>query len=216
MGKYVGFDPGGAGSFGWCVLEGDHFPLEVRGSGNVDHASQALDAALAVAGAKVDGIGIDAPLFWRSDGGRRVDQIVRDRMCPFGAATTVLSVNSLQGACLVQGVAVALLARQVLPGIPISESHPKAMLRLLGFVPKGKKVSEVSWDSLNNYFIGPICGVFDHARDAALGALSAYAMTTRLSGWSDIFEDEKKSDHAGSSSAKLLDARFSIILVPEM
>jgi len=45
---------------------------------------------------------------------------------------TVQAVNSLRGACLVQGILTAILLRQRVPEIHVSESHPKAVLWLLG------------------------------------------------------------------------------------
>src|SRR5262249_14114045 len=41
-------------------------------------------------------------------------------------------LNSLRGAVLVQGLCPAMLLRERVHGLPITETHPKDLLRLLG------------------------------------------------------------------------------------
>ena len=193
MGVYLGFDPGGAGAFGWCLAEGNALPLHVIETGVGDHAQNALDGALAVAGKRtINGVGIDAPLFWRRDGDRQVDQLVRTQIVELGSpGGTVNSVNSMRGACLVQGVAIGMLLRQTLgPDTPISESHPKAALWLLQVATRRKPPAAISLTQMPVYFTGNIQHKSDHERDAAMGALSAFAMTTNLQGWQDLFQHE--------------------------
>lgn len=134
MNYLIGFDPGGERNFGWCVVrDRREWPLRVVRTGIADHAAEAVEAAYKAVpkGASVIGVGIDAPLFWVADGSRAVDNALRERIRCLGvphAAGTVLQVNSLCGACLVQGMLAGVLSRQCSPGVPISESHPKAML----------------------------------------------------------------------------------------
>lgn len=193
MGVFLGFDPGGAGAFGWCVLEGNGLPLNVTARGIGNHAHDAVDSALAAVGGKpVSASGIDAPLFWRSDGDRQVDQMVRTQIIALGAAGgTVNSVNSMRGACLVQGVMVGVLLRQSLGSdTQLTESHPKAALWLLHVAVPGNPPDAITLAQLNQYFVGNVQHASDHERDAALGALSAFAMTSNLQGWHDLFPHE--------------------------
>lgn len=66
MDAFLGFDPGGAGAFGWCVLSGAQLPLQLVKRGVANHATQVVDDALSAVGAnQIRAAGIDAPLFWR-------------------------------------------------------------------------------------------------------------------------------------------------------
>jgi hypothetical protein len=38
MDMFLGFDPGGAGAFGWCVLVGTRLPLQLLKRGVAHHA----------------------------------------------------------------------------------------------------------------------------------------------------------------------------------
>jgi len=193
MGVFLGFDPGGAGAFGWCVLDGNALPLNLRARGIANHAHDALNGALQAAGNNaIDAVGIDAPLFWRSDGDRQVDQVTRTQIVGLGSpGGTVNHVNSMRGACLIQGVAVGLLTRQLVrPDVPISEAHPKAMLWLLGVASPANPPENISLADLPGYFVGNVQGASDHERDAAVGALSAFAMVNQLQNWHDLFQHE--------------------------
>ena len=193
MVMYLGFDPGGAGTFGWCVLEGDVLPLTVVESGVCNHAHQAISVALEVTGKRtVAAAGIDAPLFWRSDGDRVVDQQLRKQISRLGAhAATVNSINSMRGACLVQGMMTAMLLRQRLgPGVQLTETHPKAGLWLLGIATRPHTPDQVKCSELSAYMQGDFEQHSEHERDAAFGAMSAFAMNHRLNGWHDLFPVE--------------------------
>jgi hypothetical protein len=189
-GVLVGLDPGGACAFGWCVLEdGPQLPLQLRKSGIADHAAAALDAVnCAVGTSEVIGAGIDAPMFWTASGDRGVDKYVRTAICKLGASGgTVAHVNSLRGACLVQGVLAATLLRQQNATLPITEAHPKAALWMLGEATVAMKVPDISGRALAKYFdVGAHAMAKDHERDAALGALTAWAMIHEAAGWQDI------------------------------
>ena len=74
------------------------------------------------------GLGIDAPMWWSSHrgGGRKADEAIREK---YGIHPgTVQSVNSLRGAALVGGAMLAFRVRQAFSCVPITESHPKALL----------------------------------------------------------------------------------------
>lgn len=190
----LGLDPGGAGAYGWAVAEHSQtLPLALRLTGVADNAEQAVEAALTAVGDDlVKGAGIDAPLFWVAAGDRVADRTVRTAICERGAAGgTVQHVNRLQGACLVQGVLGGVLLRRRLPGLPMSESHPKAFLWLSGVANEALHPRDVVFASLSKYFIGIPAGVADHERDAAIAALSAWAMDVRPPDWRDLLSLEK-------------------------
>jgi hypothetical protein len=186
----VGLDPGGRNAFGWCVVDdGAALPLRVRSFGVANDADEALRAVDAVAGSDIAvAAGIDAPLFWTTSGDRNVDAHVRQAICRRGASSgTVGHVSSLRGACLVQGVLAAALLQQRWPGLPLTEAHPKAALWMLGDASKTRKPATLAMTDLARYFDVSGGGSWsEHSRDAALGALAAWAMLHRAPGWSDI------------------------------
>lgn len=189
MGTYLGFDPGGSGKFGWAVVSGETFPLRLVGRGTAHHAQGAFKAATDCAGTKINAVGIDAPLFWNPAGDRRADQKVREAItrlgCPGG---TVSSVNSLRGACLIQGILVAMMCQRSANGAPITEAHPKALLWLAGKATSARPPVDVAMSDLGEYVVGSkLQGATDHERDAVLGAVAAFAMECRLTGWQDLY-----------------------------
>src|SRR4051812_16049413 len=127
----LGFDPGGAGMFGWAVAEtGSGNSARLIASGRASNAEVAVDLALrcVAAGEVPTAAGIDAPLYWTATGERRADAYVRRQIHRRGAphpAGTVQHPNSLRGACLLQGVVAATLLRRRYPMLPITETHPK-------------------------------------------------------------------------------------------
>ena len=128
---FLGFDPGGKKAFGWCVLnvatDSDSAQLI---SGTCSNATEAIAAVSASSDRQPAAVGIDAPMYWSLEGDRRSDQIVRTIVVRLGGQSGMVShVNSLRGACLAQGILVAVLARAKWPDSPITESHPKALLR---------------------------------------------------------------------------------------
>ena len=122
---WVGADPGGIEAFGVAVVDGSGNTRCVTVS-SVDEAARWIGEA----GTPL-GIGIDAPMWWSAakGGGRRADERLREA---YGIpAGTVQSVNSLRGAALVGGALLASRMREAIIGVPITESHPKALLRAL-------------------------------------------------------------------------------------
>jgi hypothetical protein len=134
MSIYLGFDPGGAGHFGWCVARESGsrtLPLIVLGIDVADHARDAVEAAIGhvPAGEPVLAAGIDAPLIWSRIEGRKVEGELRCQIRRADSKTaegTVQHVNSLRGACVVQGMMTAVFLREAFAGLPLSEAHPKA------------------------------------------------------------------------------------------
>jgi hypothetical protein len=193
----IGFDPGGEKSFGWCLAKySEIYPLNVVKSGCVNNASEALQVVKRLIPDNVSPLaaGIDAPLFWRSDGDRKADLNVRQAIRRRGAPSpggTVQHVNSLRGACLAQGMMISVLLKELWPTILITESHPKALRflmpdadsRLEGFHPQ----------------------TTEHELDAGLGALTAWALLVKPAGWQDLSRlDERTYTLLGATPAYMM------------
>jgi predicted nuclease with RNAse H fold len=196
--RFVGFDPGGDKRFRWCVVEGARRPLSVIRSGCVSDAAAAVEAVLRAVGApfRIDGVGIDSPLFWVPSGRRRVDSIVREAIKSTGAPNaggTVQQVNSLRGACITQGVVAAHLIRRVIPGVRITEAHPKALLWLINVASTERQVRDVRMEHLTEFVFCQAAGISEHERDAALGAVAAWAMASTAPGWKDISVEDPEA-----------------------
>ena len=190
----LGFDPGGDNAFAWAVCEfATQLPLRIIASKIAPHARAAVVAALASCpDAEVLAAGIDSPLFWASNGDRLADRRVRRALTQAGcttAAGTVQHVNSLRGACLVQGVMAAYELRRLRPAVTISESHPKAALWLSGFASRGRPSSAVQPADVPDLHCDRPWST-EHERDAALGALPGWAAIIRPPTWVDLLAYE--------------------------
>jgi len=177
MAQFIGIDPGGEDATGWCVLGAEGAkPIEVI-TGVCTGVSECFSAVRAHINGEPFSIGIDAPLFWTASGDRLSDRRIRSAVVSAGGKSgTVSHVNSLRGACLVQGVLAAATAANIWPLIKITEAHPKALLRL--WPEAGEFVRGYQFRS-------------EHERDAALGAYSALAFFERRQGWIDWASREK-------------------------
>jgi len=196
--RFVGLDPGGAGQFGWCVVAGSGPPLCLVQSGCTGDAAAAVRSVLGVLdpSREIHGVGIDSPLFWTPSGTRRVDCAVREAIKGAGAPNvggTVQHVNSLRGGCITRGVVAAHLLRQAVPGIRITEAHPKALLWLIKVASAKRRVIHVTMGHLAEFIACDVVRLSEHERDATLGALAAWAMVSAAPGWRDIALDEKDS-----------------------
>ena len=194
----AGFDPGGESQFGWCVVEASgELPLSLHRTGVASNAAEAVNCVLKEVPSESTLIaaGIDSPLFWLPDGDRNADRVIRNEIKKLGASSpagTVQHVNSLRGACLVQGVLAAMLLRAAIPSINITEAHPKALLWLIGVATERQPVKSVTMRELSEFFSFRSCDLSEHERDAALAALGAWAMTIKASGWEDLFALERQ------------------------
>ncbi len=194
----VGFDPGGINQFGWCLTEtSKEGRLKVLDCGLESHAAGAVDTILKhiPARSEIMAVGIDSPLYWNPSGSRNADKLIRRAMRQRGASNvsgTVQEVNSLRGACLSQGIMTAHhLMRQHKPNVRITESHPKALLWLLGYASPARKVRNISIADLGDRVIGMSRETSDHERDAVLGAITANAMVTGQEDWRELRNDER-------------------------
>ena len=179
IGLILGFDPGGAGNFGWsvCSVASDHLqrPLETSLADDawdaLNQVKQAIKSPDLPGDPSVLAAGIDAPLFWGKRGNRAIDAVLRRALKRSNFPTpggTVQEVNSLRGACLVQGVLLGRHLRDWKPGLQITEAHPKALQHLLRHSgqPEMTKLARLT-EGLED------C---EHVRDATLSAVAAWAM----------------------------------------
>ena len=193
---FIGFDPGGKKQFGWAICSPERSRLKILQTGKSDHAEGAFKAVKEAIPyqAKIIGAGIDSPLFWVPDGGRNVDSLVRNAIKKLGAKTpsgTVQQINSLRGGCLVQGPLIANLLTEKYPGILITESHPKALLYLLGIANKDVALKSITVVDLKEYVHTANNSYSEHERDAILGAVTAWAPTKTQSHWKNLAIQEK-------------------------
>lgn len=194
MDIYVGFDPGGKDKFGWAACASEGKLLRVLATGTVGQAKEAVDQAISAV--PKDGIlvgaGIDAPLFWTEDEGRHVDKLVRRAIQRLGAISpggTVQHFNSLQGACLVQGILTAKLLHERLSDVVLTEAHPKALLYLLGIAGVERNPASITLTHLSEY-VAYDASIGEHERDSVLAAITASAQKIRRRGWINLFEKE--------------------------
>jgi hypothetical protein len=95
-------------------------------------------------------------------------------------------VNSLQGAVVVQGVLLAMRLREEAPGLSITETHPKALLKAL-------KIEGQPWKVIADLFC--IDGAEpdnEHKRDALLSAVAAREGARKV--WRDLSVDRGPSE----------------------
>ena len=188
---FLGFDPGGAnpaerhGSFGWCVCQvvDEMFAYRCSGLGrNAGDVVEQVSGELA-GNDRVLGVGIDAPMFWSVTGEvRSVDDIIRDE------GAQVQQVNSLTGACLVQGILVGATLYQRFKA-PITEVHPRALRHLL----RDRSADNVLPAELERYEADLRRSPNDnenHEWDALAAAYAAWRMYQRDPEWRDLFPEE--------------------------
>lgn len=177
----VGLDPGGARAFGWAIVTGSFSaPLFLEG-GVCNGARSAIAEVERHLPGQPAGVGIDAPLFWSPLGDRAADKHVRRLVCQSGGhAGTVSHVNSLRGACLVEGAIASQLVNQRWPTAAITEAHPKALLAVSA---EAREFSDLPC----------IQGPGDHIRDAAIAAMGALAMLEKQASWKDLADIEAEA-----------------------
>ena len=196
-GLILGFDPGGKdkgkGKFGWSICSTDNGnlqpPLETGLATNARNAllqvQQALGRYSPHGDVPVLAAGVDAPMFWSDNGSRTVDDVLRkalrDKQFPTPGGT-VQQVNSLRGACLVQGMLVGKYLHETWV-LPITEAHPGAMEYLLRYSDQHKVTRMVE-----HVTAGIANG---DQRDATLAAVVAWGMLHQPPGWRDLYPLER-------------------------
>jgi predicted nuclease with RNAse H fold len=157
---WIGADPGGKGNFGLAILQDD-------GTAQTWCVSCADEATTLVQqnvkGASPSGIGVDAPLWWSSgpSSDRKADQWLRKTYGLSGGQ--VQTVNSLRGAALAQGMIFVQRIREVFPAVPVTETHPNAVLKAL----------KLDSDGFYERFSVKVNHDSKHERDAVISAVAA-------------------------------------------
>ena len=157
---WVGADPGGKGNFGIAILT-DNSQAKTKA---VNCADEAIDFVRAHLDRKPSGVGVDAPLWWSSgrSGDRAADRWLRQQ-CELSGGE-VQAANSLRGAALTQAAMFVYRLRVLYPDVPVTESHPKALLKVL---TKG------NWSEFATRFALRKGTTNEHERDALAAAVSA-------------------------------------------
>jgi hypothetical protein len=174
----LGLDPGGKKNFGWArlIIDGSGTPASLE-TGVASSVLTAISEATRGRQDIPEAVGIDAPLYWVIEGDRTADATVRRRVCAAGGnAGTVGHVNSLRGACLVQGVLAARQVSEKWPAAKVTEAHPKALL-----------ISH----SAAGQFLEPHSFSTDHERDSAIAAYAAWMCASASNGWEDLVLKER-------------------------
>jgi predicted nuclease with RNAse H fold len=176
---FIGFDPGGIKSFGWAVMNCNENGGRIEiNTGVVSNAPDAVAKVSQYTVSNPNAVGIDAPLYWVIKGDRWSDNHIRKRVIAAGGQSgTVSSVNSLRGACLVQGILTARLVITSWPSVLITEAHPKALLRI------SKEAFEFVEQNIPK-------GISEHERDAVVSAYSAWAAATSHPSWCNLLSQE--------------------------
>ncbi|WP_102945974.1 DUF429 domain-containing protein [Stenotrophomonas sp. VV52] len=175
--QFVGIDPGGELAMGWCVMTVHDAGVRLD-SGICTGADTCLGSIASHVEGPPAAVGIDAPLYSTYDGDRVSDRRIRAAVAfAGGSGGTVNHVNSLRGACLVQGILAAVAIAQRWPSTRVTDSHPKALLRV--------------WPEADA-FVSKYPFRTDHERDAALGAYAAKAYYDQSPGWVDWITRENK------------------------
>ncbi len=157
---WLGADPGGEGNFGIAILTSKKIVKALA----VDCADDAIIFMREHSNHAPAGVGVDAPLWWSSgrSGDRYADQWLRKRYGLSGGE--VQAANSLRGAALTQGAMFVQRLREIYPDVPVTESHPKALM---------KAVAENSWAIFSARFEVKAAPPNEHTRDAIVAAVAA-------------------------------------------
>jgi hypothetical protein len=191
----LGFDPGGktdGGNFGWCICSEDDCGF-LTGPPTTGLAKDAKDAirkvkkALMSSGCNpsVLAAGIDAPLFWSTKGDRQIDEAIRNalRNTKFPKKSlggTPVTVNSLRGSVLVQGMLLGHYLREEWTDLEITESHPRALKHLL------KHTGQIPIYDMAQPLICNLATKTEHERDATWCAVAAWAMVHQSPPWKNL------------------------------
>jgi len=84
-----------------------------------------------------------------------------------------------------------VLLRDAFGSLPITESHPKALLWLLRLANPRQHPSGFALSALSQFRIMKSEDGTDHERYAALASLSAWAMLSQPPGWRNLYLEEQ-------------------------
>lgn len=168
---YLGYDPGGGGAHGVAAID-----ARQAACATVPTAEDALDwFRERCRDQEPKALGVDTLTLWSTGpaGWRPADRALRTAYP--GVATSVTAPNSLYGAMLINGIAVALALRNAFERLRITETHPKVLYFTLtqsvyDFVQRRDQMVQklVDWVALGPCHVGD-----DHAWDALASAFAA-------------------------------------------
>ncbi|MDD9810529.1 MAG: hypothetical protein OXU71_02255 [Gammaproteobacteria bacterium] len=180
---FLGYDPGGVNKHGIAQAR-------ICANGTFDGApeTRALENAKAVSAwvddcmerEKVTALGIDTMLAWSVTGKRACDDALKKQYPSH--SRSVIHQNSLYSAMTVNGAMVAMKAQTF--GIPLCESHPKLLLRILdlGDIANRELFERFNMAKLKN----------DHAADALVAAWCAAQWHFKR--WSiDLYDEAREA-----------------------
>lgn len=204
----AGFDPGGKNHFGWSLLESCNNNLIIINAGVSSNAHEAVKTIVNEAkGKKIWAAGVDGPLYWPIENSRRcVEDILRAKTNGV-INPSILSVNSLQGACLAQSLIVMDLLINKYTKIKITETHPKILFHFINLessrenLYKYKKIMEKIVEQHKDN---------EHVRDAVLSAIAASNMLNKSKKWINLMKDD-----AVKSELKFFPAGEASYYMPE-
>ena len=142
--------------------------------------------------------GIDAPMFWSRCGwNRKVDDILRQTLedggFPEKCIKSVMHINGIYGAALVQGMLLGKYLREdeEWEDLKITESHPTVLRCLLKFSRQSRMVrSGLKKFGMVEVVQQTIAKPVTHEQDATRSALSAWAMLQEPPGWQNLYIKE--------------------------
>lgn len=167
----LGYDPGGGGAHGVAALHGDRVENDTLRT-----AREATDWLLSRCrvGEKVV-LGVDTLTLWSSgpSGWRPADRELRARYPR--AQNSIISPNSIFGSMPLNGAVVMRRLAEGVPGIRITETHPKVLWFALTGTPYNyADQSELMQQSLDGWIgLGPLQYHSEHAWDALISAYAA-------------------------------------------
>jgi len=172
--NFIGYDPGGNNKHGVAALtvkKGKPISAE---SALVKTAEEAI-FWLSKRGGQRAAIGVDTLTCWSTgpSGWRPADRWLQERYPEVRGSVT--SSNSLYGSMSINGMATLIAMRRAVPGLTITETHPKVLhwhmaRRRYDFDTNRKSMLETLSAGLGFQFS---CES-DHEWDAALSALAAF------------------------------------------
>jgi hypothetical protein len=171
-GVVIGYDPGGRGAHGLAavLVEGGRpRSISMRTVGTTEEAVAFVEGT-----SDVIALGVDTLTCWSTGPGgwRPADRWLRERYKE--VASSVQSPNYLSGAMVVNGMAFLLAARQRLPEIFVTETHPKVLLFHLAETKYDYVGSKELMDKALARALGvPVAPANEHEWDAALSACAA-------------------------------------------
>jgi hypothetical protein len=192
----LGYDPGGAKKSGkgqsgvGCLKDQDGQLLF--------HTSQCRSVADALGwfsemcGNKApEAIGIDTFLHWAptEKGWRPVDVVLRKEYP--AVANSILPTNSTAGSMAIQGMALAIAAKNKWPSVVLNEVHPKVLFAHFGFGPYPRGNSDSDANVRSNFLksVGFECRGDMKCEDEFDAALCCFATVEGIKNqWCDLLE----------------------------